>query len=166
MSRAGSALAYIGAVVLVNIGFSNQPGLDWFWSLLVGGVFVLRDVAQRSWGHSTLVLMVLGALISWWLGAPAVALASATAFLVSETIDWLVYSLSKRPFADRVLLSTAISAPVDSLIFLNMAHIFSSMLFGINVAAKLTASLIIYLLLKGRRRASAIAPPASPNAIH
>jgi hypothetical protein len=39
------------------------------------------------------------------------------------------------------------------------------MLFGINVAAKLTASLIIYLLLKGHSRASAIARPASPNAI-
>jgi hypothetical protein len=116
-------------------------------------------------GHITLMLTLVGALIYWRLGAPEVALASATAFLVSETIDWLVYSLSKRPFADRVMLSTAISAPVDALIFLNIAHIFSSLLFGINVAAKLTASLIIYLLLKGHRRASAIAPPASPNAI-
>jgi uncharacterized PurR-regulated membrane protein YhhQ (DUF165 family) len=111
------------------------------------------------------MLTLVGALISWRLGAPEVALASATAFLVSETIDWLVYSLSKRPFAYRVMLSTAISAPVDSPIFLNMAHIFTSMLFGINVAAKLTASLIIYLLLKGHSRASAIARPASPNAI-
>jgi hypothetical protein len=40
---------YIGAVVLVNVGFSLFPQLDWFWSLVVGGVLVLVDVTQRSW---------------------------------------------------------------------------------------------------------------------
>jgi hypothetical protein len=29
---------YMGSVVLVNVGFSLSPQLDWLWSLVVGGV--------------------------------------------------------------------------------------------------------------------------------
>ena len=100
-NRWRSAGLYIGAVVLVNVGFSLSPQLDWLWSLVVGGVLVLRDVTQRSWGHRTLLLMLVAAAISYRLASPQLALASATAFLVSETIDWSVYTLTHRPFARR-----------------------------------------------------------------
>ena len=39
--------------------------------------------------------------------------ASAAAFAVSESVDWLVFAITKRPLKDRVLLSCAASAPVD-----------------------------------------------------
>jgi len=56
-----TASLYVGSVVLVNVGFSLSPQLDWLWSLGVGGVLVLRDLAQRSWGHRTLALMLVAA---------------------------------------------------------------------------------------------------------
>jgi uncharacterized PurR-regulated membrane protein YhhQ (DUF165 family) len=71
------------------------------------------------------------------LGTPRFALASALAFLVSESIDWLIYSLTQRPFADRVLISVAFSAPVDTACFLLLANIWSWPLFAIGLGAKL-----------------------------
>ena len=139
---------YLGSVVLVNVGFSLYPQLDWLWSLVVGGVLVLRDLAQRSWGHRTLALMLLAALLSYLLGSPRFALASALAFLISETIDWLVYSLTKRPFADRVLISVAFSSPVDTACFLLLGQIWSWPLFAIGLGAKLLSGVFLSQLFR------------------
>ena len=158
-ARFRTAVPYVSIVVFLNVGFSVSPDLDWFFSLLVGGVLVLRDFAQRVWGHWCLALMALAAVLSYVLGDPAVALASATAFAVSETTDWLVYTVTKRPFADRVLLSTCASAPIDSAVFLTLAHIFTWTLFFIGLTSKCTAGLIIWMLLRWRQRRAL--PPAS-----
>lgn len=56
-----TALAYIARLVLVNVGFSLHPDLDWFWGLLVGGLLVLPDLAQRRWVHAVLLLMLIAA---------------------------------------------------------------------------------------------------------
>jgi|APCry1669189034_1035192.scaffolds.fasta_scaffold04409_7 hypothetical protein len=141
---------YMGSVVLVNVGFSLSPQLDWLWSLVVGGVLVLRDLVQRSWGHRTVLLMLLAAAISYRLAKPQLALASALAFLVSETIDWGVYSLTHRPFADRVLLSVALSAPVDTALFLHLANLWSWPLFGLGLGAKLMAGIGLSQVFRGR----------------
>lgn len=149
--RARTAIPYVTIVVALNVGFSLHPEHDAFWSLLVGSVLVLRDYAQRVWGHWCLALMALAALLSYLLGSPEVALASATAFAVSETMDWLVYSFTRRPFADRVLLSTCASAPIDSAVFLLLADLFTWQLFAIGVASKCTAGLIVWGTLRLRR---------------
>jgi queuosine precursor transporter len=152
-ARMRTAVPYVGTVVALNVGFSFSPDLDWFFSLLVGMVLVLRDFAQRVWGHACLALMALAALLSYLLGSHEVALASASAFAVSETVDWLVYTVTRRPFADRVLLSTAASAPVDSAVFLVLANLFTWPLFFIGLTSKCTAGVIIWSLLRWRARA-------------
>lgn len=151
-ARARTAIPYVTIVVALNVGFSIHPEDDWFWSLLVGSVLVLRDYAQRVWGHGCLLLMALAAVLSYVLGEPAVALASATAFAVSETMDWLVYTFTRRPFADRVLLSTCASAPIDSAVFLVLADLFTWQLFVIGVTSKCTAGLIVWGSLRWRQR--------------
>jgi hypothetical protein len=142
----------VSAVVLVNVGFSLNPAIDWFWSLLVGGVLVLRDAAQRSWGHGVLLLMLVGALVSYRLGAPAVALASAVAFVISETVDWLVFSLTHRPFAERVWRSVLASAPIDTAVFLHLADLWSWWLFAIGFGSKVLAGGLISISLRQRSR--------------
>jgi hypothetical protein len=144
-------MAYVLTVVAVNVGFSHSPSLDWVWSLLVGGVLVLRDVAQRQWGHGVLGLMVLAATLSYVLGNPAVALASATAFVISETVDWLVYTTTHRPFADRVWRSVLASAPVDTATFLHLAQIWSWPLFAIGVISKVAVAGAIAMILRRQR---------------
>jgi len=144
-------MAYVLTVVAVNVGFSHSPSLDWVWSLLVGGVLVLRDVAQRQWGHGVLGLMVLAAALSYLLGNPAVALASATAFVISETVDWVVYTTTHRPFADRVWRSVLASAPVDTATFLHLAQIWSWPLFAIGVISKVAVAGAIAMILRRQR---------------
>ena len=144
-------MAYVLTVVAVNVGFSHSPSLDWVWSLLVGGVLVLRDVAQRQWGHGVLGLMVLAATLSYVLGNPAVALASATAFVISETVDWLVYTTTHRHFADRVWRSVLASAPVDTATFLHLAQIWSWPLFAIGVISKVAVAGAIAMILRRQR---------------
>ena len=138
-------MAYVAAVVAVNVGFSLSPQLDWLWSLLVGGVLALRDGAQRSWGHAVLVLMLLGAGLSYLLGEPAVALASAVAFLISESMDWVVFTWTRRPFADRVWRSVLASSPVDTAVFLHLAGIWSWQLFALGCGSKVLAGALISL---------------------
>jgi queuosine precursor transporter len=51
---------------------------------------------------------------------PFIAVASVSAFLVSETADWIVYTVTKRPLRDRILASSAVSSPLDSVVFLGL----------------------------------------------
>ena len=118
-------LLYIGLIVAVNYGFSVTPlvrlpdGTMWPpMSLAVGFIFVVRDFAQREVGHKVLLAMLVGAVLSYLMADPFVALASAAAFLVSELADWAVYTITKRPLSHRILLSSLISSPVDSVVFL------------------------------------------------
>ena len=118
------AVAYLASVVAVNAAWvwlpgSHIAGVYWHPAMvLAGAVFVVRDFAQRRIGHRVLFWMLAGAAISYWAASPEVALASAAAFAVSETADWLVYTITGRPFAERVLLSSVIGTPIDSALFL------------------------------------------------
>jgi uncharacterized PurR-regulated membrane protein YhhQ (DUF165 family) len=117
-------VAYVLSVVTVNIAFDVLPLIETPWgvfppaALIVGAVFVLRDFAQREVGHMVLGGMAAGVLLSYWLASPYVAAASAAAFLVSELVDWGVYTITKRTFRDRVIYSSLFGTPVDSAVFL------------------------------------------------
>lgn len=82
-----------------------------------GFVFVFRDFAQRAIGHYVLIFMAFAAVATYWLAGPAIAVASTTAFLVSELADWAIFTITKRPFAQRILLSSLVSVPVDTGVF-------------------------------------------------
>jgi uncharacterized PurR-regulated membrane protein YhhQ (DUF165 family) len=147
-------IAYIALILGVNLSFSYLPMLETpigfvsMAAVLVGFVFVLRDYAQRAVGHYVLLAMVLGVIISYLLANPFVAIASATAFALSETIDWLVYTITKKPFHERVLISSVFAIPIDSFVFLWMidAHTWGTVL--LMISAKLAASLYIYFTHK------------------
>lgn len=119
------SLIYVAFIVALNWGFAHVPIVMTPWgdawpplSLAVGAVFVLRDFAQREVGHKVLGLMLVGAALSFWLADPHVALASLAAFALSELVDWGVYTFAKLDFKRRVLVSSCLSAPVDSAVFL------------------------------------------------
>jgi uncharacterized PurR-regulated membrane protein YhhQ (DUF165 family) len=91
--------------------------------LIVGLSFSFRDGAQLALGRwPVLGAIVAGAALSW-LVAPSLAVASAVAFLVGETADWLCYT----PLADRgewvraVALSNTVGSAIDSVLFLWIA---------------------------------------------
>jgi hypothetical protein len=69
-------------------------------------------------------------------------------------VDWLVFTTTHRPFADRVLLSVLCSAPVDTALFLAMAGFLNWRLFSIGVAAKVFAGGLISLSLRASSKAA------------
>lgn len=156
------AILYICSVVLVNYAFDvvpllPLPGGD-LWSpvsLVVGFTFVIRDYAQKEIGHMVLPAMLVGGLISWVMASPAVALASMCAFMAGELLDWAVYTFTRRPFSQRVLLSSAIGTPVDSAIFLAMVGLFSLSSVLMMTASKMVGAVAVFYLARRRETLAA-----------
>ena len=145
------AVAYVLSVLVVNVAFAHWPQLNWLWSIAVGSIFVTRDFCQRAIGHWVVVPMALGLALSYLLASPFVALASAAAFAASETTDWIVFTVTKRPLADRVLLSCGFSAPIDSLIFLGIIGALSPFALSAQIASKLIVAIVVWRGLAHRR---------------
>jgi uncharacterized PurR-regulated membrane protein YhhQ (DUF165 family) len=146
-------LTYVAAIVAVNIGFSIVPLMDLgslgMWppmSIAVGAVFVLRDYAQRDVGHHVLYAMAVGIALSYLLADPYVAVASGIAFAASELADWALYTVTKRPFHQRVLLSSLASTPIDSALFLVLIGHFSVIGVVTMTVSKMLAALIVWRL--------------------
>ncbi len=87
-------------------------------TMITGFVFVVRDFVQREMGHRVLILMALAIGWSFYYSWPVIALASATAFAISETVDWLLFTFTRYRLSTRILLSSAIACPVDTTVFL------------------------------------------------
>lgn len=154
------AFLYVFTVVLVNYAFDLVPifllpgGEAWSpVALVVGFVFVIRDYAQRAIGHYVIPAMLLAGAISWFMASPETAVASLCAFMLSEMMDWAVYTFTGKPFSQRVLLSSAIGTPLDSAVFLGMLGIFSIPGVLIMTASKMFGATIVFFLIRRRENA-------------
>ncbi|MEQ8665559.1 MAG: VUT family protein [Rhodospirillales bacterium] len=152
---------YIALIVCVNWLFTVVPLVDLpggeKWppaSLFVGLVFVARDFAQREIGHRVIVAMLIAGALSYFMASPYVALASVTAFLISEFADWAVYSFTKRPFSQRVLLSSAVGTPLDSAVFLLMIGHFSVIGVVVMTISKMVGAMIVWWIVRRRETAA------------
>ncbi|ENB9663625.1 MULTISPECIES: VUT family protein [Pseudomonas] len=150
-------IAYISSVVLINYAFSSAPHLDIIWSAWGGLVFILRDMVQTRFGHGALVAMLVALVLSYVTSEPAIALASATAFFISELIDWLVFSITRRPLRDRLWLSSALSIPVDTFIFFGMIGALTPAVVGTAMASKFAGVTAVWLAMAFRARRAAVA---------
>lgn len=157
---APSVFLYVASVVLLNIGFSYVPmiptavGMLSPMAVVAGGVFVVRDFAQRKAGHYVLVAMLIATVLSFLLANPFVALASAIAFGVSEVADYLLYTFMRRPFHQRILISSLVSTPIDTVVFLFGINSFTIGTFVLMVGSKLVAAVAIWGGYKLRGRSS------------
>jgi uncharacterized PurR-regulated membrane protein YhhQ (DUF165 family) len=100
------------------------PGLMAPSGVLMAGVaLLLRDLVQRRLGlFASIGAIVIGAGLSAALAPPAIVLASAAAFLLSELADLLVYTpLQRTRFVLAVVLSSVLGLVVDSAVFLHLA---------------------------------------------
>lgn len=154
---APSMILYVASVVILNLGFTYVPliptelGVLSPMAVVAGAVFVIRDFAQRSSGHYVLLAMILAGLISYWLADPFVAIASVLAFGASELIDWALYSLTKRPFHQRVLISSLLSTPVDTAVFLLGINVFTVGTFILMFLSKMIAAGVIWYAYRKER---------------
>jgi uncharacterized PurR-regulated membrane protein YhhQ (DUF165 family) len=161
---------YVSVALLVNftiswwpprevLGINMPPGL-----LLVGVVFVTRDYAHRDIGHWVIALTFIAAILTYYSVDPVVALASGTGFVVSESIDWLIFYCTDRLLKDRILISSAIAVPFDGVIFLGMMewmdwqHFWSQEIFWVHYGLKMVASVAMWLWLNQRSNRNSVVP--------
>lgn len=88
-----------------------------------GAALVLRDLVHEWLGKwAVLLAMSVGVLLSYLLADPALAVASAVAFGVSELADFAVYApLRRRGMALAVAVSGVVGLVADSVVFLRLA---------------------------------------------
>jgi uncharacterized PurR-regulated membrane protein YhhQ (DUF165 family) len=105
-------------VVPVAPGVTAPSGV-----MMVGVALVLRDLVQRRLGAAMSALAILiGAGISALVAPPALILASAVAFLLSEFSDLAVYTpLARRRLVAAVIASSCAGLVIDSIVFLWLA---------------------------------------------
>ena len=91
--------------------------------LMIGAALVLRDLVQRRLGIGFGVAAVIaGAAISAAVAPPALVIASASAFLLSELADFAVYTpLARRQLVTAVVASSMVGLVIDSMVFLWLA---------------------------------------------
>ena len=91
--------------------------------VMIGLALVLRDLVQRRLGFlPALGAIAVGAALSAFLAPPAIVVASASAFFLSEVADLFVYTpLQRRHFVLAVVLSSLVGLVVDSAVFLYLA---------------------------------------------
>lgn len=92
--------------------------------LMVGAALALRDVVQDRLGIKWAAGAVIGgALLSWLVASPFLAIASAAAFVVSESLDLAVYTpLKARGWTPAAILASGLmGSVVDSVAFLLIA---------------------------------------------
>jgi queuosine precursor transporter len=158
---------YIGLIPLINWSFAHVPtvpiaeglggGVFQPLAVVTGLVLVVRDFAQRELGHWVFGAMVVGLAFSAVTTPLAIVVASGAAFLISEVADWAVFTFTKRPLSQRVLLSSAIGAPLDSAIFLYGANMVTPGVFAwgtaiTSIVSKLAGALVVAAVIAARER--------------
>ena len=122
--------------------------------LMIGVALVLRDLVQRRLGVAYSAGAVLvGAVLSSLYAPPALVLASAAAFLLSEFADMAVYTpLARRRLVTAVVASSAVGLVVDSIVFLWLAFGSLEFLAGQIAGKALMVLLSIPFVMLLRRR--------------
>jgi len=161
---------YVALMPLINWAFAGIPtiplpemlgGGEWHpFTIVTGLVLVARDFAQREIKHWIFGAMLIGLSLSTLTAWPLIVVASGVAFLISETADWAVYTFTKRPLSQRIMISSLIGAPLDQVLFLWLASqvvdglfAFGSIVTGI--VSKLIGAWVISRLVAHRERRAA-----------
>jgi queuosine precursor transporter len=167
-------LSYVIAIVLLNWLFAPPQLVEGvtFWktawgdlflaNLIVGAVFVLRDYAQREIGHRILLATLVAAGLTYVFVrltadpefAKTIAIASLVAFVISETADWSIFSFWKKSLQSRILVSSIIAVPLDTVVFQHLAGYLTPAAFIMEVLSKAVGVFIVWQLLKMRESSS------------
>lgn len=157
-------LVYIFTIIFSNLLLVWIPPVNVFGSMLPPAivassfVFVFRDYAQREIGHYILCAIAVAAIGTYAFAGPDVAAASVTAFVVAELADWAVYSITGRPLSQRILLSSLVSVPVDTVVFFAALGILDAKSLALGVIVKMFGTAVCWsFTFRQERRKAALA---------
>lgn len=154
-----TSLLFIGTIVAANIVTTRYGVVPIGFGLaatagtyFVGLAFILRDAVQDLLGRWVFAVIGAGAVLSFAVSSPTIALASVVAFLLSELADLAVYTaLRDRGYLRASVASNVVGAVVDTAVFLTLAGFALSQAFVGQVAGKLALTLLAVLLVGGVR---------------
>jgi uncharacterized PurR-regulated membrane protein YhhQ (DUF165 family) len=166
---------YVGLMPLINWAFAGIPTIPIAenlgggnfhpFTIVTGLVLVARDFAQREIKHWVLGAMLLGLALSSLTAWPVIVLASGVAFLISETADWAVYTFTKKPLSQRIIISSLISAPLDQIAFIYLASLVVDGIFAwgtivTGIVSKLVGAYVVSRIVAAHERRTAAQQPA------
>jgi uncharacterized PurR-regulated membrane protein YhhQ (DUF165 family) len=97
-------------------------------------------------------LIAIGAGLSFVISAPAIAVASAVAFGLSELADFMVYApLRNRGYILAASASNLVGAAVDTVLFLTIAGFPLQRAFLGQIVGKLAVTLVVVVLVAAVR---------------
>lgn len=153
--------------IAIGLGLSTTAG-----TLAAGAALALRDALQDTAGKAAVMgAVAIGAALSFVVASPALAVASAVAFMVAELADLLVYTpiRSRARFgsglwAAAVLISGAVGAVVDTAVFLGIAFGWATVMPAMlgQLIGKTMASLVFVAAGKGVSCAVSRQPDQQP----
>ncbi len=155
-------LVYILLIPFINWSFTWAPMWEvlpgWAFNpvtIVTGLVLVVRDFAQREIGHEVLIAMAIAIGLTFATSGGELALASGLAFAISEIVDWLMFTFTKYRLSTRVLLSSALAAPIDTSVFLYGASFIRDAQFTVpnivmSIGGKMLGALVIWWLIRQR----------------
>lgn len=147
---------------MVPVGFGLQATAGTY---LAGATFILRDSLHDAAGKAaTLAVIAAGAVLSFLVADPFIAIASAAAFGLSELADLAVYSpLRSRGYIRAAIASNVVGSVVDSVAFLALAGFPIWAALPGQLAGKLviTGAVMVAVVLFRLRRAMAETPAAA-----
>ena len=186
----GWALIYVALIPFLNWSFGLIPEFQIIeptgsgltaqgvslhpMTMVTGMVFVIRDFVQREMGHRVLIVMAMAIAWSFYYAWPVIALASGIAFAISEGVDWLLFTFTKYRLSTRILLSSALAAPVDTTVFLYGADLAKQMELGMDpgnslhvwnwvvfVIGKMVGAVIVSAIIRRREDLGKVDPAAA-----
>ena len=152
-----STILYIISVVLINTLFLRMPLLSFrnipitSADVTAGSIFIFRDLAQREIKHYVIIAMFIASAISYFLASKEIAIASFSAFLTAEFIDWTLFTFTKKPISKRLLISALLSCPADSGVFCYLYSSLSWLDFCLITLAKFFCVYLIWAFWKVRK---------------
>lgn len=160
------ALAFLSTILLANyvttaygmvpVGFGLMATAGTYFA---GLSFILRDAVQDTSGKRSVICFIgSGALLSYLVADPFIALASGVAFLVAELGDLAVYTpLRKRGYLRAAVVSNVVGTLLDTVLFLSIAGFPVRDAFAGQVVGKLAVTLVAVAIVL------AVAVVRSPN---
>lgn len=122
-----SVVFYLSSIILANYLVDWLGIIQWgplifpAGAIVIGLTFSARDFVQWRHGKWGCWAWMLVATVITVAFSPKIALASGSAFLISESIDWVIFTVTDKPFRQRVFLSNLFGTPVDSVVFVVLA---------------------------------------------
>ncbi|MFC7291873.1 VUT family protein [Hirschia litorea] len=153
------AMIYVALIPFVNWSFGWAPNISLPFApefgfnpvtIVTGLVLVVRDFTQQEMKHRVLFAMLIGVGWSFYYASPNIALASATAFAIAELVDWALFTFTRFRLSTRIMLSSAIAAPLDTTIFLIGAKFLTFPNWVMSIIGKLFGAAIVSGIVRTR----------------